>query len=114
MNEPLALNHLHLPAKDPAFMRRWYVEKLDFRLSGNLLWSGGTLLVFGEGEPLDTNMLHFGFRISSLDELWNWQRTLLERGVEAPQPQGDQHYQCFRIYDPSGYELEFFFEASGV
>lgn len=114
MTEALAMNHLHLPAADPEYLSNWYVEKLGFRRSGNLLWSAGTLLVFGHGEPLNKEMIHFGFRLSSAEELHNWYHTLSDRGLNPPQPEGNEEYQCFRINDPEGYELEFFFEASFV
>ncbi|MBX9693735.1 MAG: VOC family protein [Cyanobacteria bacterium] len=106
----LSLNHLHLPARDPAGLSKWYIKYLNFTPQGNLLWSNGTLLVFGKGEPLNNKHVHFGFRFESAESLHRFHRELREKGLKAPEPKGDEEYECFRIKDPEGYEIEFFWE----
>ena len=104
MPAELALNHLNIPARDPERLRAWYVEKLGFRAHGRFLWSGGTLLVFVEGDPLPGAKMHFGFRVESLEALEGWARRL-EATVE-----GDAQYATFYLRDPEGNAFEIFHE----
>lgn len=101
----LALNHLNLPARDPTALRRWYVEKLGFAEYGRFLWSAGTLLVFTEGEPLDDERVHFGFRVESIEELRAWAAR-----VGAAAPGGDENYMTTYVRDPEGNVFELFCE----
>lgn len=110
LNPPLCLNHLNLPAKEPAKLARWYVEKLEFRSDGRFLWSGGTLLVFIEGDPADSDTVHFGFRVSTMEDLHSWIRTLRDRGVTVGDVHGDGHYSTVFIRDPEGNRFELFYQ----
>lgn len=101
----LELNHLNLPARDPAALRRWYVEKLGFAEHGRFLWSAGTLLVFTEGEPLRNERVHFGFRVGSIEELRAWATR-----VGAGAPEGDENYMTTYVRDPEGNVFELFYE----
>ena len=105
----LAINHINLPAVDPAAMRTWYVEKLGFRSQGGFLWSGGTLLVFVKGEPLRGDM-HFGFRLPSIEALRGWVDRLKQAGVPVGEIQGDETYSTVYVQDPEGNVFELFFE----
>jgi catechol 2,3-dioxygenase-like lactoylglutathione lyase family enzyme len=107
---PLGLNHLNLPAKDPAALAQWYVEKLEFRSDGRFLWSGGTLLVFVDGDPVDSNTVHFGFRVPSIEDLQTWIRTLRDRGVAVGDVHGDGTYSTVFIRDPEGNRFELFYQ----
>ena len=108
MKPPLGLNHLNLPAKDPTALARWYVEKLEFREAGRFLWSGGTLLVFVDGDPVDSNIVHFGFRVPTVEALHSWIRTLRDRGVTVGDVQGNASYSTVFIRDPEGNRFELF------
>ena len=110
MAEPLALNHLNIPAKDRAAQAKWYSEKLGFKAYQNFLWSGGTLLVFTEGEPLANEKVHFGFRVGSMDDLRGWVETLRGRGLDVPDIEGDESYARVYLADPEGNHFEIFFE----
>ena len=107
---PLSLNHLNLPARDPAKLAEWYVDKLGFERDGRFLWSGGTLLVFVEGDPVDSNIVHFGFRVPTIADLHSWIRALRERGVRVGDVQGDGTYSTVFIEDPEGNRCELFYQ----
>ena len=114
MGATLCLNHLNLPARDPSGLSQWYVDKLGFERSGRFLWSGGTLLVFIEGEPVDGDVVHFGFRVPTMDDLLWWVRTLGDRGVDVGEIGGDESYSTVFIRDPEGNRLEIFFQPDPV
>ena len=107
---PVALNHLNLPARDPAALGRWYVETLGFRANGRFLWSAGSLLVFVRGEPLRSGDFHLGFRVGSLADLEAWAARLRGAGVEVGDVEGDADYSSTRLLDPEGNEIELFYE----
>src|SRR5262245_17179373 len=106
MGAPLCLNHLNLPARDPARLSQWYVDNLGFGRDGRFLWSGGTLLVFIEGEPVDSDTVHFGFRVPTMDDLLAWERELRARGVETSEIDGDGSYSTVFAWDPEGNRFE--------
>lgn len=108
--ETLALSHLHLPARDPEALKKWYCQMLGFKPNGFTIWSGGTVLAFGPGEPIKHEQLHFGFRVASIEALKNWQAALREKGMEIEDLHGNEQYQSFYCTDPEGNDLEFFFE----
>jgi catechol-2,3-dioxygenase len=101
---------VNLPARDPVALCRWYVENLGFSMRGRFLWSAGTMLAFPKGEPVTSGQVHFGFRVETMDELRGWVARLRERGVDVPEPEGDEEYTTTRIDDPEGNEIELFFE----
>jgi len=108
--ETLSLSHLHLPARDPETLKKWYCETLGFKPNGFTIWSGGTVLAFGPGDPIKNEQLHFGFRVSSVEVLKQWQATLRATGMEIEDLHGDGTYQSFYCSDPEGNDLEFFWE----
>jgi len=110
MTNALRLNHLNVPARDPEALCRWYVDKLDFVAQGRFLWSGGSLLVFVEGEPISADHWHFGFHVESLQELAAWVARLRERNVEVPDIEGDEEYSRVYVTDPEGNTFEIFYE----
>jgi catechol 2,3-dioxygenase-like lactoylglutathione lyase family enzyme len=114
MASALCLNHLNLPARDPAALGQWYVDTLGFQRDGRFLWSGGTLLVFIEGDPVDGDVVHFGFRVASMDDLVAWVRALRARGVEVGEIEGDSTYSTVFVRDPEGNRLEIFFQPDPV
>ena len=114
MGSPLSLNHLNLPARDPASLSQWYVDKLGFSRDGRFLWSGGTLLVFIEGEPVDSYTVHFGFRVPTMDDLLSWVRALRDRGIQVGEIEGNDSYSTVFIRDPEGNRLEIFYQPDPV
>jgi catechol 2,3-dioxygenase-like lactoylglutathione lyase family enzyme len=112
MTNALKLNHLNVPARDPAALCQWYVDKLGFVAHGRFLWSGGSLLVFVEGEPISTNQWHFGFQVESLQELHEWVSRLRARDVEVPDIEGDETYSTVYVNDPEGNTFEVFYERT--
>jgi catechol-2,3-dioxygenase len=107
----LSLNHLNLPARDPAGLRKWYVEKLGFTSRGGaILWSGGSNLTFVKGEPHPSGALHYGFRLGSLEALRRRVADLRGRGVDVGEVEGDEEYSRVYVKDPEGNQLELFFE----
>jgi catechol 2,3-dioxygenase-like lactoylglutathione lyase family enzyme len=107
---PFALNHLNLPARDPAALRQWYTDKLGFHARGPFLWSGGGLLVFVEGTPIAGEHLHFGFRADSMATLRAWIAALRARGVHVDEPHDDDAYSTTYVNDPEGNRFELFYE----
>ena len=110
MLSPLALNHLNLPARDPEALSKWYREMLGFEAKGRFLWSGGTLLVFSPGTPIDDEKLHLGFLVPSLPELQAWVERLRERGFDPGEIEGDAAYSTVFFHDPEGNRIELFYE----
>ena len=110
LERPLRLNHLNLPAHDPSSLRGWYVEILGFAEHGRFLWSGGTLLVFVEGEPLQRADAHLGFRVDSLPELHEWVDRMRARGFDPGNVEGDETYSTVFFEDPEGNRVELFYE----
>ncbi|MBX3467992.1 MAG: VOC family protein [Planctomycetes bacterium] len=109
MLPPLVINHVNIPAQDPALLRAWYCEKLGFSSHGAFLWSGGSLLVFVKGEQLRGDH-HFGFRLPTIEALHGWVAALRERGVEVGEVQGDETYSTVYVQDPEGNVFELFYE----
>lgn len=112
MPEPLQLNHLNLPAADPAALREWYVATLGFTARGRFLWSSGSLLVFVDGAPLREERMHLGFRVSSISALREWVETLRARGVDPGEIEGDENYSTVFFHDPEGNRIELFYEPA--
>jgi len=106
----LAVNHLNLPARDPAALRRFYVDHLGFEEHGRFLWSAGTLLVFVEGSPLGSDSTHFGFRVESVEVLHAWVAEFRKRGIRVDDVRGDATYMTTFIVDPEGNKFELFWE----
>jgi len=106
----LALNHLNLPARDPAALRRFYVDHLGFEEHGRFLWSGGTLLVFVDGSPLGSDSTHFGFRVESVEVLRAWVAELRKSGIPVDDVRGDATYMTTFVVDPEGNRFELFWE----
>jgi catechol-2,3-dioxygenase len=112
MLETLSLGHLQLPADKPEELARWYAENMGFQTSGSFMRSGGTLIVFSKGRPLKNKNVHFGFRLSSQEAVLNWRQQLVLKNVRAGALEGDSEYQAFRVYDPEGNEIEFFWQET--
>lgn len=112
MTKALLLNHLNVPARDPEAQSKWYVDKLGFVAHGKLLWSGNSLLVFIQGEPIGTDQWHFGFQVESLQELRQWVSKLRARDVEVPDIEGDDEYSTVYVNDPEGNTFEIFYEKT--
>lgn len=110
MLEPLALNHVALPSRDPKALRRWYCDTFDLKAHGSYLWSGGTVLAITDGTPLPNDDWHFGFRLSTKASLLEWRERLLARGIAISNESGNDYYHSFYIRDPEGNDVELFFE----
>jgi len=110
--ERLSLGHLQLPAEKPAELARWYAEQLDFKVHGLHMRSGGSLIVFVEGNPLQNKQVHFGFRLSSKEAVLIWHRDLKRKNLSLGEMEGNELYQAFRIHDPEGNEIEFFWQET--
>jgi catechol 2,3-dioxygenase-like lactoylglutathione lyase family enzyme len=107
----LAINHVTILSEEPERLQDWYVDKLDFlREDERMLWAGESLLNIngGRGMPAD---FHFGFRLSSKDELRKVFDELKERDVEITLDLGDYgSYAMFYVADLDGNTLEFFYQ----
>jgi catechol 2,3-dioxygenase-like lactoylglutathione lyase family enzyme len=112
MTNSLKMNHLNVPARNPQALCEWYVDKLGFVAHGRFLWSGGSLLVFVEGEPISAEHWHFGFRVESLQDLEAWVLRLRASDVEVPDIEGDDEYSTVYVKDPEGNTFEIFYEPT--
>lgn len=100
------LNHLNIPAADPAGLVRWYADKFGLRADGNKVRGPGVLLVFQPGEPVGrAPELHLGFQVPDNAKLAEWAgkfSATITRGAE---------FNAFRTSDPEGNCLEIYCKA---
>lgn len=110
MIEPLSLSHLALPAREPEKLRQWYVEHLGAKANGAQLWCQGSVITILAGKPIESEEWHFGFRLSSPEQLSLWRERLLKQSLNPTELVNYGEYQTFSLKDMEGNELEFFFE----
>ena len=117
----LRLNHLALPVTDPDASARFWCGPLGFspgRRVGDvrlLRDPAGFVLAL---HPADAATLpapfHLGFRLGSVTEVEQVHDRLLRAGVELSEPLTEASTLVFfRIRDPDGHELEFYWEQQG-
>jgi catechol-2,3-dioxygenase len=100
------LDHLNLPARDPAGLARWYAETLGLRADDNKVRGPGVLMVFAQGEPVNrAPEFHVGMRVPSMQVLEGWAdkfKASLKRGPEFTSFQiSDPEGNCIELYTPS-------------
>jgi catechol 2,3-dioxygenase-like lactoylglutathione lyase family enzyme len=100
---------VNLPARDPEALATWYEERLGFQRHGKFLWSAGTLLVFVPGEPV-SKVVHFGFRVETPAEVFEWADRLRARGVDIGEVQSAEYTTVFGR-DPEGNRFEIFWDT---
>jgi catechol 2,3-dioxygenase-like lactoylglutathione lyase family enzyme len=111
MPVPLVLSHLNIPSRDPAALRRFYVETLGLREHGGMLYGGRSVLNVASGEPLPSGSFHFGFWLPSRTDVQTWAERLTSRGVAIEEPYADHGaYATAYFRDPDGNVLELFWE----
>lgn len=99
----LRLEHLNLPARDPAGLARWYAATFGLVADAHRVHGPGVLLVFQQGDPLEgRGGLHFGFNVQTMAALAGW----AER-FDASPVRGEQ-YTALRVQDPEGNTVEIY------
>ena len=109
------IQHVNLNVQDLERSRRFYVEVLGFQLAfakGTTMWleAGGDLLGLAQGEPPAEHSNHWGFRVSSPEDVDAWAGRLADHDVKigkGPYTRSDGRSVYFR--DPDGYVLEIFY-----
>jgi catechol 2,3-dioxygenase-like lactoylglutathione lyase family enzyme len=114
----LRLNHLALPVRDPEASARFWCGPLGFspgRRAGDVRFlhdrAGFDLAL----HPADAATLpapfHLGFRLGSVTEVEQVHDRLMRAGVELSEPLTEESTLAFfRVRDPDGHELEFYWE----
>lgn len=111
MSMNLCLNHIALPARDPEAQKQWYIKHLGFHENGNHLFSGQSVLSILSGTPLPNEDWHFGFMLSSPEELLQWRDKFEKSSIQPSELKKFGTYQSFYIRDPEGNDIEFFFDV---
>ena len=84
-------------------MSKWYQDVFGFKKNGRNLIGKGTAFIW-----------HFGFLLSSVDALVEWQSLLRGKGLAVTDMEGDERYRAIRLQDPEGNDLELFWEPSAL
>ncbi|MFP4003877.1 MAG: VOC family protein [Alphaproteobacteria bacterium] len=100
----LKLRHLHLPARDPEGLARWYAETFGLEQRRNFAIGEEALLVFAHGAPLGNDLVHFGFRADSPAEVEAWAARFEAEIETAP------GYAGCRTRDPEGNCIEIYWD----
>ena len=114
MPESLGISHIALPCRDPKMMSEWYQNVFGFKANGRNLMGKGTVLTILKGTPLPNDDWHFGFLLSSVESLLEWQQHLRSKGLNVSDVEGDAYYRAIRLQDPEGNDLELFWEPSAL
>ncbi|HWQ39510.1 MAG TPA: hypothetical protein VNM24_13065 [Burkholderiales bacterium] len=104
MKEPaFRLEHLNMPARDPAGLARWYAQTFGLQADGHRVRGPGVLIVFQKGEPVArAPELHFGLRVPNMKVLAEWAGKF-----DASIAEGSE-FASFRIFDPEHNCLEIY------
>ena len=111
-----ALNHVNLVVSDVDEAARYYQDTFGMELSyreGDFVFlsCGESDLALVKGLPLIHRRFHFGFRVTTREEVDAWLARLRERGEEiAHGPHDYGGYYTFSTLDPDGYAIEIYFE----
>lgn len=113
------LNHLHLHVKDLARSQNFYQTYLGFkedRRCDEILFLRNkegfdlALLQDWKPEPLPS-WFHFGFGLTSADEVRQLYSRLRAEGIRIDKPlYEEKDLVSFRCLDPDGYRIEFYWE----
>jgi catechol-2,3-dioxygenase len=99
----IRLDHLNIPARDPLGLAQWYGQTFGLRVDKHVVRGPGVLITFQRGEPLNRNSedLHLGFRVPSLEALNSWAKRFNAEPIAGPE------FTSFRTTDPedNGVEL---------
>src|SRR5262249_28253681 len=95
---PIWLDHLNLPAQEPAILAQWDAERLGLEQRGTTAVGPGTTLYFTKGIPLPPgNHFHVGFRVESRGAVEAWAQHL---GIAIAFDEHD--FFAARMTDPEG------------
>ena len=101
------LDHINPPARKPAWLAEGDAEQFGFQAKDGFVISGGTLLIFEIGEPLDyRRSTHFGYRCKSRGQARAWATKL-----DATQEEG-AIYSGFKTNDPEGNFRQMYWEET--
>ncbi len=113
------LNHLHLHVRDlheaEQFYGRWF-HFSEFSRHGDLLFlrneDGFDLALLPEGDPAPfPPWFHFGFRLSSPDDVRHLYGRMKVEEVPMPKPLYDEDdLVSFQCVDPDGHRIEIYWE----
>lgn len=103
----LKLRHVHLPARDPHALARWYAETFGLEQSDEFVIGGEVLLVFTPGEPLANDLVHFGFHVGEREAVDRWAERLGMRNHIETAP----GYAGFKTRDPEGNWIEVYWDS---
>ena len=107
----LKLNHVGIPSRNPLKLAKWYAKHFKLMLDGPFAYGDGWLIACEDGEPLTDTIAHFGFMLSTKNEVTQWTDYLVSEGVEVEvQRQGNAVF----IKDPEGNSFEFFWDPTEV
>jgi catechol 2,3-dioxygenase-like lactoylglutathione lyase family enzyme len=100
----LILDHVNLPARDPAALARWYGETFGFKTGEHQVTAPGVTLFFSKGEPLERGKpFHFGFRCADKDAVRAWSAKL-----GKPIAFDESDFLAVRVHDPEGNLFEIY------
>jgi len=110
------LNHVALTVSDRRRSAAFYGEHFGLidRIHDDehlliLTSAQGSLLALSEGAPpADLGRVHFGFQVSSGDDVRTARERLLAAGVPETEWQDDGSFVRFQVADPDGYRVELY------
>lgn len=102
----LKLRHIHLPARDPEGLARWYADTFGLEQRDNFVIGAEALLVFAHGEPLANDLVHFGFHVDDRQDVEAW----AGRFGAAGRIQRVPGYAGFKLRDPEGNCIEIYWD----
>ncbi|MCI0531144.1 MAG: VOC family protein [candidate division Zixibacteria bacterium] len=113
--KPKSFNHIHLEVENLEESVRFYCDNFGFkehrRFDGLVFLRLGDMdFAICEGRPVKDENFHFGFRVNTEKEVEKWHSFLQDRGVRVQPVQKHDSHTAFRMKDPSGYKIEFYFE----
>jgi catechol-2,3-dioxygenase len=102
----LKLRHIHLPAREPETLARWYADSFGLEQRGNFVIGPETLLVFAPGTPIGNDQVHFGFHVESPEEVERWAARFNAQG----HMDSKTDYAGFKLRDPEGNLIEIYWD----
>ena len=110
-----SFNHIHLEVENLEESVRFYCNNFGFkehrRLEGLVFLRLGDMdFAICQGMPVKDENFHFGFRVESGQAVEKWHDFLKGKGIPVQPVQKHESHTAFRMKDPSGYKIEFYFE----
>ena len=115
------LTHLALAVRDEDASRRFFAEYFGFEPAyraddGTLLMrnADGFSLALGrwDADAKLPSFLHFGFRAQSPEDVREWIERFRSDGVEIVEAWDEPDYVSVKVREPSGYVVEFSWDAA--